>query len=69
MFYITQNIIKMLFITQFLNLGFVFDNIFGENCVQKYEFDFILKIGILFLKKIFFVLSKKRKKKMKKHIF
>ena len=69
MFYITQNIIKMLFITQFLNLGFVFDNIFGENCVQKYEFDFILKIGILFLKKIFLFCQKKDEKKRKKHIF
>ena len=38
----------MLFISWFLNLGFVFYNIFGENCVQKYEFDFVLNYSICF---------------------
>ena len=38
----------MLFISWFLNLGFVFYDIFGENCVQKYEFDFVLNYSICF---------------------
>ena len=38
----------MLFISWFLSLGFVFYNIFGENCVQKYEFDFVLNYSICF---------------------
>ena len=38
----------MLFISWFLNLGFVFYDIFGENCVQKYEFDFVLNYSIRF---------------------